>query len=126
MLGFRQYLRTAEAEQLRFEERADIFSRYLPYAVVFGETDRWAKAFSSLADDPRTAPRWPGTAARSGWNFASFGDSMESFSAPRRDDDRDHGVVGWVRLRWGRVVRRRLRRRGRRVLVAAVILYLVL
>ena len=38
-----------EAEQLRFEERADVFSRYLPYAVVFGETDRWAHAFAGLS-----------------------------------------------------------------------------
>ncbi|MBO0812031.1 MAG: DUF2207 domain-containing protein, partial [Microlunatus sp.] len=30
--GFKQYLATAEADQLRFEEGQDIFSRYLPWA----------------------------------------------------------------------------------------------
>jgi uncharacterized protein (TIGR04222 family) len=80
-LGFRQYLRTAEAEQLRFEERADVFSRYLPYAVVFGETDRWAKAFASLADDPRTATTMAWYVGPAGWDFGSFGDSMSSFSS---------------------------------------------
>ncbi len=81
VLGFRQYIRTAEAEQLRFEERADVFSRYLPYAVVFGETDRWAHAFAGVA-----AAGAANTAALAwyvgpyGWNFTNFGDSMRSFS----------------------------------------------
>lgn len=82
VLGFRQYIRTAEAEQLRFEERADVFSRYLPYAVVFGETDRWAHAFAGLAAAPAAAT---GTALAwyvgpYGWDFTHFGDSMRSFS----------------------------------------------
>ena len=42
-LGFKQYLVTAEAGQIRFEEAQDIFSRYLPYAIVFGVADRWAR-----------------------------------------------------------------------------------
>ncbi|MEL4504981.1 hypothetical protein AAEX63_09120 [Luteococcus sp. H138] len=41
-LGFRKYLATAEADQIRFEEAADQFSRYLPYAMIFGLADRWA------------------------------------------------------------------------------------
>lgn len=41
-MGFHHYLRTAEASQIRFEEAADQFSRYLPYAMVFGIADRWA------------------------------------------------------------------------------------
>ena len=40
--GFRTYLATAEAEQLRFEEGEDIFSKYLPWAIAFDLTDRWA------------------------------------------------------------------------------------
>ena len=46
-LGFRQYIATAEANQLSYEERVDVFCRYLPYAMVFGETERWAKAFAA-------------------------------------------------------------------------------
>lgn len=41
-LGFRKYLETAEARQIRFEEAAGLFARYLPYAMVFGLADRWA------------------------------------------------------------------------------------
>ncbi len=39
--GFRTYLSTAEADQLRFEEGEDIFSKYLPWAVLFGVAERW-------------------------------------------------------------------------------------
>ena len=48
-LGFKQYLATAEAEQIRFEEAENIFSRYLPYAMVFGVADHWVKVFRELA-----------------------------------------------------------------------------
>lgn len=46
--GFRLYLTTAEADQIRFEEGVDVFSRYLPWATVFGVADRWVKIFQDL------------------------------------------------------------------------------
>jgi uncharacterized membrane protein YgcG len=46
--GLRLYIATAEAEQIRFQERVQIFSRYLPYAMVFGLADRWAGVFSGI------------------------------------------------------------------------------
>lgn len=48
-LAFEKYLATAEANQIRFEEARDIFSRFLPYAVVFGLAQRWAKVFAEVA-----------------------------------------------------------------------------
>jgi uncharacterized membrane protein YgcG len=59
-LGFRRYLATAEANQLRFEEGQDVFSRYLPYAIVFGLADRWARVFAEVAaaGRPVAAPTW--------------------------------------------------------------------
>lgn len=46
--GFELYLRTAEKETLKFEEGQDIFSKYLPYAIVFGVAERWSKLFAEL------------------------------------------------------------------------------
>lgn len=46
--GFELYLRTAEKDTLKFEEGQDIFSKYLPYAIVFGVADRWSKLFAQL------------------------------------------------------------------------------
>lgn len=59
-LGFKQYLETAEADQIKFEEGQDIFSRYLPYAIAYGCADRWAKIFAELATRgvPIQQPTW--------------------------------------------------------------------
>lgn len=58
--GFELYLTTAEAEQIKFEEGIDVFSRYLPYAIVFGVAERWTKIFQQLADEGRYTfnPYW--------------------------------------------------------------------
>lgn len=85
VLGFQRYLRTAELEQIKFEDSIDVLSRYLPYAMVFGETDRWAKALAALAAGQAAA----GTAHVSGlgwysgpggWDFDSLGSSLGSFA----------------------------------------------
>jgi uncharacterized membrane protein YgcG len=59
--GFRTYLATAEADQLRFEEGEDIFSKYLPWAIIFELADRWAKICSDLVAMgrlPDATPYW--------------------------------------------------------------------
>ncbi len=85
-LGFRQYLATAEANQLRFEEGQDIFSRYLPYAIVFGLADRWARVFAELAARGRALPQptwyvgYYNVGAGMFW-AQSFAGAMDRFSA---------------------------------------------
>ena len=54
--GFELYLRTAEADQIKFEEGIDVFSRYLSWATIFGVADRWAKLFEQLAAEGRYTP----------------------------------------------------------------------
>ena len=46
--GFRRFIEESEAERARFAEHQGLFSEYLPYAIVFGATERWAKAFAGL------------------------------------------------------------------------------
>ena len=81
--GFREYIRTAEAEQLRFEEAADVFSRYLPFAIVFGEAERWMRVFGPLAAAAGTtaarAPAW--YVGPNGWGSDSFADSLDGFTS---------------------------------------------
>ncbi|MFV0407705.1 MAG: DUF2207 domain-containing protein [Propioniciclava sp.] len=78
--GFELYLSTAEADQIKFEEGIDVFSRYLPYATVFGVADRWAKIFADLARQGRyEATDW--YVGSSGPYFgASFSTSMTSLA----------------------------------------------
>ncbi|MET7284010.1 DUF2207 domain-containing protein [Kribbella sp. NPDC005582] len=56
VIGFRKYLATAEADQLRFEEGEDIFSKYLPWAIAFGLADRWQKVCRQLVEAGRLTP----------------------------------------------------------------------
>lgn len=56
LAGFRTYLTTAEASQIRFEEEQDIFNRYLPWAVLFDVTDRWVRVCREAAEAGRTQP----------------------------------------------------------------------
>jgi hypothetical protein len=82
-LGFKRYLETAEANQLKFEEPEKIFSRYLPYAIVFGVTDHWAKVFQQLAAAGAVTTGATGLywyTGPAGWSFGDFGSSISSFA----------------------------------------------
>jgi len=75
--GFERFIGSAELYRSRFAEQSRIFYDYLPYAVVFGLTDQWAKAFEGLAELP--APDW--YSGRTGHLAAlSLADQMTSFT----------------------------------------------
>jgi uncharacterized membrane protein YgcG len=79
--GFRLYVATAEVEQIKFQEREEIFSNYLPYAMVFGLVDRWAGIFKDLASsrtDGADGLYW--YAGGVGWSMLYFNQSIGSFS----------------------------------------------
>lgn len=61
IIGFRTYLATAEAHQLPFEAGQDIYSRYLPSAVLFGITDKWTDTCQQLVAQGAIPP------LRTGW-----------------------------------------------------------
>lgn len=48
-MGFRQYLLTAEANQIKVEDAAGIFSRYLPWAIAFDAAGHWTEVFKDVA-----------------------------------------------------------------------------
>jgi hypothetical protein len=52
VLGFRTFIEESEKERARFAEQQNLFSEYLPYAIVFGCVEKWAKAFEGLAAQP--------------------------------------------------------------------------
>lgn len=85
-LGFRQYLVTAEANQIKWEEAQEIFSRYLPFAIVFGVAERWAKTFQEVAAAAAAAGQvvvMPDWYIYHGTLFPDFGsivDGVDSFS----------------------------------------------
>jgi hypothetical protein len=82
--GFELYLTTAEAEQIKFEEGIDVFSRYLPYAMVFGVAERWTKVFQQLAAEGRYDfnPYWYyGYGWGTGFGLDNLSNSLNSLSS---------------------------------------------
>jgi hypothetical protein len=53
--GFQRFIDDSEAPRARFAEQQNIFSEYLPYAIVLGSADRWAKTFAPLGAAAVTA-----------------------------------------------------------------------
>jgi uncharacterized membrane protein YgcG len=84
--GFRTYLATAEADQLRFEEGEDIFSRYLPWAIAFELADRWAKICGDLVAMgrlPDAVPYWyVGSYHLAAFNTGFLTSSLTSAASP--------------------------------------------
>ena len=84
--GFRTYLATAEADQLKFEEGEDIFSKYLPWAIIFELADRWAKICGDLVAMgrlPNETPYWYiGNYQLAAFNTAFLTSSLTSAATP--------------------------------------------
>lgn len=68
-LGFKEYLSKAEKYRLKWEEKENIFEKYLPYAMIFGVADKWAKAFEGLLNKP---PDWYHGGSLAGWTPLIF------------------------------------------------------
>jgi len=79
--GFRQYIATAEADRIRFDETEDVFSRYMPWAIAFGEADRWARVFTELAEQGKYTeqPQWYAGSA-TGFSAGYLAGSIASIS----------------------------------------------
>ena len=115
--GFRRLFDEGEEDtRARFAEQHDIFSQYLPYAIVFGCTKKWAKAFEGI-DAEQLGLDW--YVGNHPFNALVLASAVDHFgTAGDRHDVREHAVVvGIERLQWRRLLGRRRRRRRRRELV---------
>jgi uncharacterized membrane protein YgcG len=78
VLGFRTFIEESEKDRARFAEQQNLFSEYLPYAIVFGAVHKWAKAFEGLAAQPPDTTYWyhgPNT-----FTALAFADAMDGFT----------------------------------------------
>lgn len=52
ILGFKEFLSVTERERLKFhqapEKKPQLFEKYLPYAMVLGVENEWAKQFEEI------------------------------------------------------------------------------
>jgi uncharacterized membrane protein len=76
--GFRRVIETAEEHTARWAEQENVFTRYLPYAIVFGVTDKWARAFEALGEMPSDDLSWYVTSRP--FVIGEFASSLDNFS----------------------------------------------
>jgi hypothetical protein len=77
-LGFQDFIENSEKHRAQFAEQQNLFTEYLPYAIVFGCTDKWARTFESLGYQPDTSSWYVGAYP---FAFSSFSHSIDSFSS---------------------------------------------
>jgi uncharacterized membrane protein len=78
-LGFRHYMEIAEKERQRFAERENMFSEYLPYAIVFGCVEKWARAFSDI-DAAAATSSWYTGSSLGAFSASDLSSNLSSFS----------------------------------------------
>jgi len=77
-LGFRQYIATAEKDRQKFNEQQNLFSEYLPYAIVFRCVDKWARAFEGI-DTVAATSSW--YAGHDSFTSAEFSRRLNGFAS---------------------------------------------
>jgi uncharacterized membrane protein len=76
--GFRRLFDEGDEDlRSRFAEQHHIFSEYLPYAIVFGCTEKWAKAFEGLDAEELGTANWYG--GHAGLNALIIASALDDF-----------------------------------------------
>jgi hypothetical protein len=79
-LGFRAYLARGEASDVESRQRIAMFSRYLPYAVVFDNVHKWAKTVEDAGLRAEGADNLYWYEGPAEWDLSRFADSMRTFT----------------------------------------------
>lgn len=76
--GYRLFIEKAETHRQKFFEKKNLFNEVLPYTIVFGLTDKFAKAMDEIGLKA-TSPTW--YSGTHHFNTHTFGASMNDFSS---------------------------------------------
>jgi uncharacterized membrane protein YgcG len=76
--GFRRFIEESEKQRAQFAEKKNLFTEYLPYAIVFGATEKWAHAFAGLDDQPPDTGSW--YISQHAFNYALFSSAIGDFA----------------------------------------------
>ena len=91
--GFEEFLTRAEKDRLERMKDANLFEKYLPYAIALGVSERWARAFEGIYQE---APRWyvseggAGTFRPAAFHH-SLGNALSSMSTAMYSSPRSSG-----------------------------------
>jgi uncharacterized membrane protein len=82
ILGLKLYLQIAEKDRLQFnnapEKKPEIFEKLLPYAMVLGVDEAWAKEFEGIYTVP---PQWYEGYHGGAFSAIAFNHSLSSFNS---------------------------------------------
>ena len=82
ILGFREFLQLTEKDKLNAlnapEMQPELFEKFLPYAMVLGVEEKWAKKFEGIY---HTIPNWYEDASATGFNSLLLAQSLREFNS---------------------------------------------
>lgn len=79
-LGFRRYLIEGKVPDVPPAQRVELFSRYLPYAVIFDAVEPWARLVSDVGASGLPADNLYWYHGPAEWDLSKFADSMRTFT----------------------------------------------
>ncbi|SEH00405.1 Predicted membrane protein [Nonomuraea solani] len=79
-MGFRQYLFSGELGEVPEQHRVELFSRYLPYAVIFDGVEHWARVVASVTGNGHQADNLYWYHGPAEWDLSKFAGSMRTFT----------------------------------------------
>jgi len=79
-LGFRQYLFSGDLGDIPDKHRVELFSRYLPYAVIFDGVEHWSRVVASVTGDGSETDNLYWYHGPAEWDLSKFAGSMRTFT----------------------------------------------
>lgn len=79
-LGFRDYLFSGELGDVPEAQRVELFSRYLPYAVIFDGVEHWSRVVASVTGQGHQADNLYWYHGPAEWDLSKFAGSMRTFT----------------------------------------------
>jgi uncharacterized membrane protein YgcG len=76
--GFKDYIKTAERYRVKFQEKENLFEKFLPYAMVFGLAEKWAEAFEDIYEKK---PEWYESTGAGSFHAGYLASSLSNFSS---------------------------------------------
>ncbi|MGP3934635.1 DUF2207 domain-containing protein [Nonomuraea sp. KM88] len=79
-MGFREYLFSGELGDVPEQHRVELFSRYLPYAVIFDGVEHWSRVVASVTGNGHQSDNLYWYHGPAEWDLSKFAGSMRTFT----------------------------------------------
>ncbi|MBA2897019.1 DUF2207 domain-containing protein [Nonomuraea soli] len=76
-MAFREHLFSGDLSAVPQQQRVELFSRYLPYAVIFDGVEHWSRVVASITQQGDNLYWYHGPAE---WDLSKFAGSMRTFT----------------------------------------------